>query len=152
MKSILTILSVIFALCNSGLAYNELFLIEIVSIEAKDNGQYRMEYLQRKSSDGKELENGPKRAVIHLRYNENIFGEGTAYTSRKKFEESIKILEEHAKKKEEVLFGEIANGIILIDADKNEYQSNSLSPIRLASGKFVVVSYGHKIQAEQAAP
>jgi hypothetical protein len=145
MKTLLIIIGSIVALCQSLLAGGDSFLIEIVSLTPKNNGEYKMEFVQHGAPYGKAFEGEPKRVIAHLRYEESIFGEGTAYTSRQKYEAAIAVLKDQAGNKEKGLFGVMAQGYLPIKGKKDEYQSNALAILKQADGKMVVFSYASKL-------
>jgi len=75
MKNLLITIGIIFALCKSTFAGGDSFLIEIVSLTPKENGEYRMEFLQHTAPYAKALQGSPKRVVVNLRYNEGCHAE-----------------------------------------------------------------------------
>ncbi len=103
-----------------------------------------MEFVQHGAPYVKTIEGEPKRVIAHLRYEESIFGEGTAYTSRQKYEEAISLLKDQAGKKEKSLFGVVAQGYLPINGTKDEFQSNALAVVKQADGKMVVYSFPNK--------
>jgi hypothetical protein len=145
MKNLLTTIGIILAFCQSTFAGGDSFLIEIVSVTPKENGEYRMEFVQHTAPYGKALEGNPKRVVVNLRYNEGVFGAGTAYASQQKYEAAINFLKAQAEKKIKGLFGVMGEGYLPIDGKDNEYQSDALQITEQADGQKVVFSFARKI-------
>jgi hypothetical protein len=145
MKNILVIIAIMFAFCPKIFAGGDSFLIEIVSLTPKENGEYRMEFVQVGTPYGKKLEDDQKHVVVHLRYNKAMFKPDSTYASQKKYDEAIAMLKSQAAKKGKSLFGIMAQGYLPIKGKANEYQSNALSIVEQADGKKVVYSYPKKI-------
>jgi hypothetical protein len=145
MKNILLIIAIVFAFCPLAYAGGDSFLIEIVSLTPKENGEYRMEFIQHGAPYGKKLEGDPKRVVLHLRYNKAMFGAGTAYASQENYDAAIAFLKDQAEKKGKALFGVMAQGYLPIKEKENEYQSNALQIAEQADGERVVFSYPRKL-------
>lgn len=131
--------------CPGAFAGGDSFLIEIVSLTPKDNGEYRMELMQHGAPYGRKLEGGPKRIVVHLRYNKTMFGSGTTYASREYYESAIVFLRKQAETREKLLFGVMGQGYSPIKDADNEYQSNALAIVEQVDGEKVVFSYHRKL-------
>jgi hypothetical protein len=144
MKTLLSTFGFFVAICQSSLAGGDSFPVEIVALKAKHNGEYLMEFIQHGAPYGYALKNGPQRVIVNLRFDESSFGKETALTSRRKYEEAIALLKQHAKKKEKTMFGVIAQGYLPIKGKKDEYQSNALAILKQSDGKLVVFSFAHK--------
>jgi len=143
MKNLLAIITFMLAFCHSAFAGGDSFPIEIMSLTPKDSGEYRMEFIQHGAPYGRNLEGGPQRIVVHLRYNETMFGAGTTYASRENYESAIVLLKRQAEAKEKILFGVMGQGYLPIK--DNEYQSNALAIIEQADGKKVVFSFHRRL-------
>lgn len=145
MKFILSIIAILSISCPGLHAGGGSFPIQIVSLTPKEDGEYRLEFMQLEAPYSQKLAHGPKRIVVHLQYAKTLFPPDYPHVSQEKYQAAIAMLKAQATKKEKSRLGVMAQGYLPIKGKDNEYQSNALSIFEQSDGKQVVFSFPRKL-------
>lgn len=92
MKFILSIIAILSISCPGLHAGGDSFPIQIVSLTPKENGEYRLEFMQLEAPYSQKLAHGPKRIVVHLRYAKTLFPPDYPHVSQENYQAAIAML------------------------------------------------------------